>query len=223
MAGAQRALVLLSGGIDSTTALYWARAQGWELFTLTIDYAQGSKTELPVAEPLSKLAGANQHFMVSLPFYKEIQDRYAPREGGQSPAPVTGASAYVPARNLVFYGIAAAFAEALGAEYIVFGSNADDARELPDATPAFLEGMNRLIGRGTRMGTLGRPAKIVNPLILLSKAQALRKALELRVPLERTWSCYQDVTVPCGRCRGCISRRRAFDEIGMKDPIRYAE
>ena len=209
------AIVLLSGGIDSATALYWAEQKATSIYSLNILYAQASYQEANASKSLANVAKVKEHFTVSLPFYKDIQIRYHPTQSSN----VT--SAYVPSRNIIFYGIAAAYAETLGVETIVFGSNADDTRELPDATPAFIQRMNELLKIGTRTGTDGTLTRIVNPLINHSKVDVLKLALELKVPLGLTWSCYEDVELPCGRCRGCRNRLDAFKKIGMVDPLKY--
>jgi 7-cyano-7-deazaguanine synthase len=209
------AIVLLSGGIDSATALYWAEQQAPSIYSLNILYAQASYQEANASKSLANAAKVKEHFTVSLPFYKEIQIRYHPTQSGN----VT--SAYVPSRNIIFYGIAAAYAETLGIDTIVFGSNADDTRELPDATPTFIQRMNELLKIGTRTGADGTSTRIVNPLINHSKVEVLKLALELKVPLGLTWSCYEDVELPCGRCRGCRNRLDAFKRIGMVDPLKY--
>jgi 7-cyano-7-deazaguanine synthase len=116
--------------------------------------------------------------------------------------------------------VAAAYAETLRANKIVFGSNADDARELPDARPSFIRLMNELINLGTRMGTEGSLVEIVNPLLNLSKIDVLKLAIKLKVPLELTWSCYESGDKPCGKCRGCIMRAEAFSAVNMEDPLR---
>ena len=127
--------------------------------------------------------------------------------------------AYIPARNIVFYGVAAAYAEALDGDEIVFGSNADDAQELPDAKPSFVRLVNELVRTGTRAGMEGKVVQVVNPLINYGKTDVLKLAIKLKVPLEFTWSCYEDAKIPCGKCRGCRTRMKAFQEIGMVDPL----
>ena len=209
------AIVLLSGGIDSATALYWAEQQTPSIYSINILYAQASYQEANASKSLANAAKVKEHFTVSLPFYKDIQTRYHPTQ----PSNVT--SAYVPARNTIFYGIAAAYAETLGIDTIIFGSNADDTRELPDATPAFIQRMNELLKIGTRTGADGTSTQIVNPLINHSKVEVLELALELKVPLGLTWSCYEDVEIPCRKCRGCRNRLDAFKQIGMVDPLKY--
>ena len=210
-----RAMVLLSGGIDSATALYLTPREADEVYSINVQYAQASVRETEAAAKLAKAAMVKEHITVSLPFYKDIQTRYHP------PASPTISAAYVPARNLLFYGIAAAYAETLTADKIVFGSNADDAKELPDATPEFIQLMNELIKIGTRMGLEDKAAPIVNPLITHNKVDVLRRAIELNVPLELTWSCYEDLVLPCGKCRGCRTRLHAFERIGIPDPLKY--
>jgi len=209
------AIVLLSGGIDSATALYWTMQETSRLYSMNIRYAQASYQEANASNSLAAAAKVKEHLTVSLPFYKDIQARYHPSQ----PSRIT--MAYVPARNTIFYGIAAAYAETLEIDTVIFGSNADDTKELPDATPDFISKMNELLKVGTRSGTDGTPVRIVNPLINHNKLDVLKLALELRVPLDLTWSCHEDVQTPCGKCRGCRSRLDAFKSLGIKDPLQY--
>jgi len=209
----KRVIVLLSGGIDSATALYWARRETGDVHSLNILYAQASVREAEASKKLAQAANVKEHFSVQLPFFREIQTRYHPP---QSP---TVNSAYVPARNMVFYSVAAAYGEVIDADAIIFGSNAEDAQALPDATPQFIRHMNELIHLGTRVGAEGKTFGIVNPLIDRTKLDVLCLATKLGVPLELTWSCYEDVVNPCGRCRGCQSRHDAFTQLGIPDPL----
>jgi 7-cyano-7-deazaguanine synthase len=178
------------------------------MYTMNIQYAQASYQEVEASKRLANAASTIEHIIVSLPFYKDIQSRYHPIQSNDI------STAYVPARNIVFYGIAAAYAETLSVEAIVFGSNADDSKELPDATPDFILRIREII----KIGIRGEPIEIVNPLIGLNKADVLRLALQLKVPLELTWSCYEDVETPCQRCRGCRTRKEAFTQLGVPDP-----
>jgi 7-cyano-7-deazaguanine synthase len=207
-----RAIVLLSGGIDSATALYLTKRQTDDIHCLTMIYSDAYDAEAEASRRIASAAHV-KHQTVLLPFFKELEQRFHP------PASPQIASAYVPARNIVFYGVAAAFAETLGASLIVFGSNADDARELPDARPEFIQPMNELIWAGTRAGREGVKIQIVNPLIDRSKLEVLKLAFELMVPLNLTWSCYENAKAPCGKCRGCVGRRRAFEQLGVADPL----
>jgi len=210
------AIVFLSGGIDSATALYWTKQTTADIYSLNVLYAQGSIHEAEAALGIAKAAKVKEHITVQLPFYKEIQTRYKPNLSAKV------SSAYVPARNLIFYGIAAAYAEAIAADSIIFGSNLDDSTTLPDATPDFIRRINELLRVGTRMGIEGNPCEILNPFINLDKQAVLRLAKNLEVPLELTWSCYEDTTEPCGKCRGCQTRAEAFLKLGIQDPLRLS-
>jgi 7-cyano-7-deazaguanine synthase len=211
------AIVLLSGGIDSATALYLTKKEAHAIYSMNLLYAQASIREAEASKALAAAAQVKEHLSVSLPFYKDIQNRYHPMPS------VKVSGAYVPARNIIFYGIAAAYAETLGVGKIIFGSNAEDARELPDARPQFIQTMSELLKAGTRVGLEGNTIEIVNPLIDYKKADVLKLAIELGVPLELTWSCYEDVMIPCGKCRGCSNRLSAFNQLGLTDPLTNSE
>ena len=204
---------MLSGGIDSATALYLTRKRAAEIYSINMVYAGTYDAEAEASKRIAAAAQVKEHITILLPFFKDIERRYQP---GPSPQ-IT--PAYVPARNIIFYGIAAAYAETLKADTIVFGSNADDAKELPDARREFIQLMNELIESGTRAGKEGFRIEVVNPLIDQTKSEVLKLALKLNVPLELTWSCYQDGGTPCGECRGCMGRRKAFREVGVPDPL----
>jgi 7-cyano-7-deazaguanine synthase len=208
-----RALVLLSGGIDSATALYLTKQKTDDIYTMNMIYTQTYDSEAAAAKKLADVAQVKEHISVYLPFFKDIETRYRPSPSSEISA------AYVPARNVVFYGVAAAYAETIEADEVVFGSNADDAVELPDARPEFIQLMNELIRSGTRAGRESAAVKIVNPLINFNKVEVLRLALKLKVPLALTWSCYEDLPAPCGKCRGCLMRSNAFREVGVLDPL----
>lgn len=208
--------MLLSGGIDSATALYLTKQETSDLYSMNVIYAETYDNEAEASKRLATAVRVKEHLSVFLPFYKDIENRYHP------PSSPEISSAYVPARNVVFYGIAAAYAEALGAYRIVFGSNADDSKELPDAGPEFIQLMNSILNIGTRAGRESRRMEVVNPLIDYRKSEVLKLAIKLNVPLELTWSCYENAITPCGKCRGCRTRLRAFEEIGVSDPLRYA-
>ena len=207
-----RALVLLSGGIDSTTALYLTKQQTDDIYSMNMIYAQTYDSEAEASKKIAAAAHVREHLSVFLPFFKDIERRYKPTLSSRT------SSAYVPARNIVFYGVAVAYAETLKANKIVFGSNADDAKALPDARPRFIQLMNELIRDGTRAGSEGFVIETVNPLINYDKTEVLKLAIALKVPLQLTWSCYEDSEIPCGKCRGCISRQAAFNELGILDP-----
>lgn len=205
--------MLLSGGIDSATALYLTRRSSDEIYSINMIYDKTYDAEAEASKKIAAAARVKEHLTILLPFFKDIEQRYRP-----PPSPdIT--PAYVPARNIIFYGIAAAYAETLKATAIVFGSNADDAKELPDARTNFIQMMNDLILHGTRAGREGFKIELTNPLIRKNKREVLKLALELKVPLDLTWSCHENGRVPCGKCRGCIGRRDAFNEVGVSDPL----
>jgi 7-cyano-7-deazaguanine synthase len=208
-----RAILLLSGGIDSATALYLTKRQTDDIYSINMIYAASYDAETEASQKIAAAAHVKDHLTILLPFFKDLEQRYHPTPS----AKIT--PAYVPARNIVFYGVAAAYAETLNANMIVFGSNADDAKELPDARPGFIQLMNELIRSGTRAGREGFTIEVVNPLINYSKREVLKLALELKVPLELTWSCYENGKMPCGKCRGCKGRREAFAQMGVPDPL----
>ncbi len=185
-----------------------------DIHSLNVLYAQASIREAEASRRIAEAAKIKEHITVQLPFYNEIQSLYHPDPSAEV------SSAYVPARNLVFYGIATAYAEAIHADSIVFGSNLDDSTVLPDATPEFIDRMNELLRVGTRMGVEGNPCEILNPFINLDKQGVLGLAMKLEVPLGLTWSCYEDVAEPCGKCRGCQTRYQAFTKLGIRDPLR---
>lgn len=208
-----RALVLLSGGIDSATALFLTKQETDDIYSMNMIYTQSYDSEAEASRRLAATAQVREHLSIFLPFFKDIEKRYRPTSSTKV------SSAYVPARNIVYYGVAAAYAESLGADKIVFGSNADDAKELPDAGREFIQLMNELVRIGTRVGREGSAVRIVNPLIDYSKSEVLKLAIRLHVPLELTWSCYEDAQIPCGKCRGCLTRRKAFEALGISDPL----
>jgi 7-cyano-7-deazaguanine synthase len=208
-----RTLVLLSGGIDSSTALYLTKQETDDIYSMTMIYDQSYDSEAEASKKIAAAAHVREHLSVFLPFFKDIERRYKSTPSSKI------SSAYVPARNIVFYGVAAAYAETLKANKIIFGSNADDAKELPDARPGFIQLMNELIRDGTRAGSEGFVIETVNPLINYNKSEVLKLAIALKVPLQLTWSCHENVEIPCGRCRGCYNRRTAFNQLGVLDPL----
>lgn len=208
-----RALVLLSGGIDSATALYLTKQETDDIRTMNVVYARSYDSEAEASRKLAEAAHVREHLSILLPFFKDLEKRYKPSPSSKI------SSAYVPARNIIFYGIAAAYAETLKANKVIFGSNADDAKELPDARPMFIQRINELINIGTRAGNEGFVIQTLNPLINYNKNEVLKLALELKVPLQLTWSCYHNFKIPCGKCRGCVNRRSAFKKLDVPDPL----
>jgi 7-cyano-7-deazaguanine synthase len=219
-----RSVVLLSGGLDSTTALSVARARGDECFTLAFDYGQRHRSELDAARRVSAALGAAAHRELRLPIGElggsALTDtRIAVPEHGGAGIPVT----YVPARNTVFLSLALAWAEVLDAAKIVIGVNHIDSSGYPDCRPEFIAAFQELARLATKRGVEGGSLTIDAPLITLSKAGIIRRGLELGVDYGLTVSCYQADAEgkACGRCDSCRLRREGFAAAGVADPTRY--
>jgi 7-cyano-7-deazaguanine synthase len=223
-----RAVILLSGGLDSATCLAIALAKGRECHAVSFDYGQRHRGELSRARRLAKAMGAASHRVVKLELASfggsALTDRAIAVPKGRSLArmateiPVT----YVPARNLVMLSVATALAETLGAEEIFIGANAIDYSGYPDCRPPFLRAFERVAHAGTKAGVEGRALRIRAPLLSLSKAAIVRLGTRLGVPYGLTQSCYDPVGGrACGRCDSCILRRRGFEEAGVPDPTPY--
>jgi 7-cyano-7-deazaguanine synthase len=232
MAG--KAVVLLSGGIDSTTTLAIARAEGYEVYALSFRYGQRHEIELERARAIAEAFGVARHLIVTVDL-REIggsaltdeslavpKDR-APEEIGAG-IPIT----YVPARNTIFLAFALAWAEVLGAEDIFFGANVLDYSGYPDCRPEYLRAFEHMANLATRAGVSGQARfRIHAPLLSMTKAEIIRRGRELGVDYRLTWSCYDPVArgeeiLACGRCDSCQIRRRGFAEAGIEDPIPYA-
>lgn len=218
-----KAIVLFSGGLDSTTALYVARRDGRHPVCLSIHYGQLHERELASAKKISSHLGF-EHWIIpiSLPWGgSALTDASlsVPKGRGESEIaqgiPVT----YVPARNSIFLALATSLAETKGADAIYFGANALDYSGYPDCRPEFIEAFETVIRRGTQAGSEGRAIQVMAPLLRLSKKDIVRLAAELGVPFEWTWSCYEGKEFPCGTCDSCILRAKGFREAGIEDPL----
>ena len=228
-AARKRAVVLLSGGLDSTTALAIA-ARDYDVFALTFDYGQKHAAELDAARCVAKALGAVQHFVARLdssllagsaltsPEIEIPKDRGPSEVGG--PIPVT----YVPARNTIFLSFALAWAEGLGAEDIFIGVNAIDYSGYPDCRPEFIEAFERMANLGTKSGVEGTGRFTIHtPLISMTKAEIIRTGLALGIDYRLTHSCYDPDANgrSCGRCDSCQLRLKGFHEAGASDPMEY--
>ncbi|MGK2858725.1 MAG: 7-cyano-7-deazaguanine synthase QueC [Thermoanaerobaculia bacterium] len=221
-----RAVILLSGGLDSATTLAMARAEGRELFPLSFSYGQRHRSELDAALRVAASQGAREPVVFELDLRlfggsALTADIDVPKDAlAEEGIPVT----YVPARNTIFLSIAVGYAEVIGAEEIWIGVNAVDFSGYPDCRPAYVEAFQKVIDTGTRSGVeAGRP-RIRAPLIDLTKAAIIRRGTELGVDYSITRSCYDPSPEggACGHCDSCILRRRGFEEAGVMDPTRYA-
>jgi 7-cyano-7-deazaguanine synthase len=223
----RRAVVLLSGGLDSATALAVARAEAYECFALSFDYGQRHARELESAVKLATALGARRHLTLRLDLRaiggSALTDDLPVPKGRSDAAigegiPIT----YVPARNTIFLSHALAWAEVLGAEDIFIGVNALDYSGYPDCRPEFIEAFERLANLATQAGVEGRRRfRVHAPLITLTKAQIVARAYELGVDLSLTWSCYEPEIDgrACGQCDSCLLRKKGFAEAHLADPV----
>ena len=223
------AVVLLSGGLDSTTCLALAREQGFACYALSFDYGQRHSVELEAAARVAKEMGAVQHKVIRLDLRAiggsaltdeiEVPKNRSVEEMDQG-IPVT----YVPARNTLFLAYALAYAETLSATDIFIGVNALDYSGYPDCRPEFIAAFEKLAGLATKLGTEGgQPFKVHTPLISLSKAGIIAQGLKLGVDYSLTHSCYDpdEKGRSCGRCDSCLLRLKGFREAGQQDPLTY--
>jgi 7-cyano-7-deazaguanine synthase len=218
-----KAVVLLSGGLDSATVLYWALARGWEPSALALDYGQRHRRELASARRLCRAAGVPLKIAkFSLPWNGgSLLDAKAALPSVRNARSIGKAipSTYVPARNTIFLSFGLSCAEAIGAQAVMIGANALDYSGYPDCRPDFIRSAERAFALGTKAGREGRTIKIVAPLLRLSKAEIVGLGAKLGVPWELTWSCYRGGTRPCGRCDSCRLRARGFKSAGLPDPL----
>jgi 7-cyano-7-deazaguanine synthase len=220
----KKAVILLSGGLDSATILAQARAEGYACYSMGFDYGQRHRSELQAAERVAKHLGVIEHKVVGLDLNgiggSALTDpSIAVPEGPSAGIPVT----YVPARNTVFLSLALGWAEVLGARDIFIGVNAVDYSGYPDCRPAFIEAFERLANLATRQGVEGDGFRIQAPLQHLSKAQIVALGVRHGVDYGLTVSCYQadDDGRACGKCDSCRLRAEGFSAAGVADPTRY--
>jgi len=225
----KRAVVLLSGGLDSTTTLATAIAEGYETYALSFDYGQRHKIEIGATRRIARALGAKEHCVAKIDMRifggsaltgdVDVPKKRPATEIGHG-IPVT----YVPARNTIFLSYALALAETVGARDIFIGANAIDYSGYPDCRPEFIKAFETLANLGTKAGAQGARFRIHAPLIKFSKAEIIRQAIELDVDLALTHSCYDPSPdgVACGECDSCLLRLKGFREAEVEDPIRYA-
>jgi 7-cyano-7-deazaguanine synthase len=219
----KRAVLLLSGGLDSYTAGAIAKAEGRELYALTIRYGQVHVREIEAARQVAGALGAAQHLELDVPLSKIggsalVGDGEIPKDRALEAPGVP--STYVPARNTVFLSLAMAWAEVIGADAVVIGVNALDYSGYPDCRPEYLRAFERVAALATRAGVEGRQLTILAPLLRYSKAEIIRRGLALGVDYGLTWSCYDPGAdgKPCGHCDSCRLRAKGFAEAGAIDP-----
>jgi len=202
-----RAIVLLSGGVDSAVALYWARSRSWEVFPLEFEYHERPERERKACRDLRAHAGIKSQIVVPVPFIREAAD--IPASERANPYLENAPQGYIPLRNLIFYALAGYHAEILGARYIVGGHNRTDRESFPDAGQSFWDQLNEILGLAI-WSHAQIQTEIVHPLIGMGKNEIVALGSELGVPFELTWSCYYNADRPCGACVSCIERAEAF-------------
>jgi 7-cyano-7-deazaguanine synthase len=225
----KKAVVLLSGGIDSATTLAIARSRGFEICALSFRYGQRHLVELEAAVRIAQRYFVPQHLTVDIDLRRiggsaltsdlDVPKSRSVQEMGKD-IPIT----YVPARNTIFLSYALAWAEVIGSSDIFIGVNALDYSGYPDCRPEYIEAYERMANLATKAGVEGKQKlKIHTPLIALSKAQIIRKGMELGVDYSLTHSCYDPGTdsAACGQCDSCLLRLKGFQEAGLSDPVRY--
>ena len=222
-----KAVVLLSGGLDSSTVLYQAKTDGYECYAISFDYQQRHRRELQSAQAIARCANVKEHQVIifdlrqwggsaltdediDLPEHRSLDQM-------SQDIPIT----YVPARNTIFLSFGLSYAEAKGAERVYLGVNALDYSGYPDCRPDYIQAMQEVFRLGTKQGREGQPIRIVTPLINLKKTAIIELGNQLGVPWEQTWSCYAGGDVACGVCDSCRLRLAAFAELGLKDPLPY--
>jgi len=222
----KKAVILVSGGLDSTTALAIARSEGYDCYTMSFDYGQRHRVELLAAERTATSMGAISHKVINLDLRTIggsalTDDSIAVPEHETAGIPIT----YVPARNTVFLSIALGWAEVLGAEDIFIGVNAVDFSGYPDCRPEYIAAFEKMANLATRAGAEGGKLKIRTPLIDLTKADIVKLGLGLGVDYSLTVSCYQanDNGEACGKCDSCRLRKMGFEQAGIADPTLYVK
>jgi 7-cyano-7-deazaguanine synthase len=225
----KKAVVLLSGGLDSTTTLAIAKAEGFAVYALSVDYGQRHRVELERAQQVAKTLGAAEHRTVRLDLRaiggSALTDAIDVPKGRSADdmshgIPVT----YVPARNTLLLGLALGYAETVAAFDIFIGANVLDYSGYPDCRPAFLSAFERLANLGTKAGVEGAGRfRVHAPLLTMTKAEIIREGTRLGLDYSRTLSCYDpdDEGRACGSCDSCLLRKKGFEEAGVKDPTTY--
>ncbi len=214
-----KAVVLLSGGLDSATTLYFAKSKGHTCHCVVFDYGQRHRREIRSAIALAKKSRSTYSLVkINLPWKgSALLDKSMALPKNKSLDRLGIPSTYVPARNIIFLSFAASCAEAIGARDIFIGANAIDYSGYPDCRPAFIKSYQSMLAQGLKTGVEHKKISVTTPLIHMTKSQIVKLALKLKVPVGLTWSCYKGGSKPCGVCDSCRFRAKGFEEAGIKD------
>ena len=213
----EKAVVILSGGPDSVTVAYWAKAQGYDVSAITFDYGQKAQYEIDVAREIAELLGIS-HKVINLSHLSEIyQGITSLVDKGLDVSSDFTDPIIVPFRNGIFIAVTVAFADGIGANHIFYGAHGSDETNYPDCRREFYEAFQKAARLGTE-----KPMVIKSPFSDLQKSGIIKAAVELGVPLEKTWSCYLNGPIHCGVCESCNNRKKAFREAKIRDPTEYA-
>lgn len=221
----KKAVIVLSGGLDSTTCMGIASKKGYELYPLTFHYGQRHSREVLQAKKVAEFYNVNEHRIVDIAFLNQIGGSALTDSSIDVPTEKDEEeeipSTYVPARNMIFLSLASAYAEVIGAEAVYIGVSAVDYSGYPDCRPEFIKSMSETINLATKAGTTGEEISICAPLMHLTKKETIEEGLKLNVPYHLTTSCYNGEEEACGECDSCQLRLKGFEEAGTADPIPY--
>lgn len=217
----KKAIVLLSGGLDSSVTLYLAKKEGFNCYCLIFDYGQRHKREIESAKRIAHSAKRQcQIIKINFPWKgSSLLDKKLKLDISDYRTAITIPPTYVPARNIIFLSFALSYAEAINAQAIFIGANSIDFSGYPDCRPEFYTALNKVIAVGTKAGVEKRRIKIETPLIHNNKAQIIKMGSALGVPFGLTWSCYKGEKQPCHKCDSCYFRAKGFKEAGIEDPL----
>ena len=217
----KKCIVLLSGGLDSATILYYAKVKGFTPSCLIFFYGQRHNKEIKQAVKIADAAKCEYKVVVmDLPWKgSSLLDKHMKLPLRKVMKKNEIPSTYVPARNIIFLSYAASYAEAVGAKAIFIGANAIDYSGYPDCRPEFFKAYEKVLEKGLKTGVEGKAIQIFVPLLRMTKAEIIELGIKLKVPYQLTWSCYRGGKVPCGRCESCVLRARGFEALKVEDPI----
>lgn len=216
----KKAIVLLSGGLDSATTLFKALNENYQCYCLTFDYGQRQKKEVRFAKKIAKYTNCYQEILkITLPWGGSSLLNKKEKVPSQQIISGDIPSTYVPSRNTIFLSYAFSWAEAINADAVFIGAHIQDYSGYPDCRPDYFESLKKVFEKGTRAGIENKIIEIKTPILYLSKKEIILLGKDLGVPFELTWSCYQGGRKPCKKCPACLLREKGFKEAGLPDPI----